>query len=230
MLDIFNPVRDITLFSVLLRLVISLICGGLIGIEREYKCRPAGFRTHILICLGACVTVMTSQYLVECMHYYTDMARLGAQVICGIGFIGAGAIVVTRRKGIRGLTTAAGLWVVGIVGLSCGAGYFEASIATTVLVLIAELFFSRLEYRLLSSLRDVNLYIEYSRSIFLSEIIQYLRDNDITIKDLEVSKSVDKGKTSSSVVFGLRLGKSTDYKRLLTDITSMEGIVAVEEL
>ena len=96
MLSCLDPLRELTLLSVTVRMVLASLCGGLIGVEREYKRRPAGFRTHILICLGAAMTTLTSQYL--CMaHYYTDAARLGAQVIAGVGFIGAGTIIVTRR-------------------------------------------------------------------------------------------------------------------------------------
>ena len=91
-------------------MLLAVVCGGIIGIEREFKRRPAGFRTHILICLGAAMTTLTSQYLYLCMGQYTDMARLGAQVVAGIGFIGAGTIIVTRRQRVKGLTTAAGLW------------------------------------------------------------------------------------------------------------------------
>ena len=96
MLPIFDGLRDVTLASVTTRMLLAVLCGGLIGIERAYKRRPAGFRTHILICLGAAITTLTSQFLYLNLHYYTDMARLGAQVVAGIGFIGAGTIVVTR--------------------------------------------------------------------------------------------------------------------------------------
>ena len=106
MLPIFDGVRDVTVLSTTLRMLLAVVCGGLIGLEREYKRRPAGFRTHILICLGAAMTTLTSQFLYLNLHYYTDMARLGAQVVAGIGFIGAGAIIVTRRRRVKGLTTA----------------------------------------------------------------------------------------------------------------------------
>ena len=115
MLPIFDGVRDVTMLSTTLRMLLAVVCGGLIGLEREYKRRPAGFRTHILICLGAAMTTITSQFLYLNLHYYTDMARLGAQVVAGIGFIGAGAIIVTRRRRVKGLTTAAGLWAAAIV-------------------------------------------------------------------------------------------------------------------
>ena len=137
MLPWFDGLRDVTFLSVTIRMLLAMICGGVIGIEREYKRRPAGFRTHILICMGAAMTTMTSQYLYLGMGYYTDMARLGAQVVAGIGFIGAGTIIVTRRQRVKGLTTAAGLWVTAIIGLTLGAGYFEAGFFSTVLILLA---------------------------------------------------------------------------------------------
>ena len=149
MLALFDNFREITLASVALRLLLAFLCGGLIGMERAYKRRPAGFRTHILICLGATMTTLTSQYLYLVMHYYTDIARLGAQVVAGIGFIGAGTIIVTRRQRVKGLTTAAGLWAAAIVGLAVGAGFYEGAILTTILILFAELVFSKLELRIL---------------------------------------------------------------------------------
>ena len=98
MLTILGRFRDFNLYSIVLRMVLAVICGGVVGIERAYKRRPAGFRTHILVCLGAMITVLTSQYLTLTMHYFTDISRMGAQVVAGIGFIGAGTIIVTRRQ------------------------------------------------------------------------------------------------------------------------------------
>ena len=141
MLSMFDGLRDVTIASVTVRMVLAVVCGGIIGIEREYKRRPAGFRTHILICLGAAMTTLTSQFLYLNMHYYTDMARLGAQVVAGMGFIGAGTIIVTRRQRVKGLTTAAGLWTAAIVGLALGGGFYEGGIAATGLILLAELNF-----------------------------------------------------------------------------------------
>ena len=133
MLSCFDFIRDMDFLAVMCRLLLAMLCGGVIGIEREYKRRPAGFRTHILICLGASMTTLTSQYLFLTMHMFTDVGRLGAQVIAGIGFIGAGTIIVTKRKRVKGLTTAAGLWTSAIIGLVCGAGYVECAIFATVI-------------------------------------------------------------------------------------------------
>ena len=132
MLHCFDPIRTLSFWAILVRLTLAVICGGVIGAERETKRRPAGFRTHILICLGAAITTLTSQYLLLSLHLFTDVARLGAQVISGIGFIGAGTIIVTRDKRVKGLTTAAGLWAAAIIGLACGAGYVECAVFATL--------------------------------------------------------------------------------------------------
>ena len=145
MLSIFDGLRTVTTAAVTVRLLLSVLCGGLIGLERAYKRRPAGFRTHILICMGASLTTMTSQFLYLNMHYFTDMARLGAQVVAGIGFIGAGTIIVTRGQRVKGLTTAAGLWAAAIIGLAIGGGFYEGGLVATVLVLLAELVLAKVE-------------------------------------------------------------------------------------
>lgn len=147
MLPVFDGLRTVTLASVTVRMLLAVLCGGIIGIERAYKRRPAGFRTHILICLGAAITTLTSQYLYLNLHYYTDMARLGAQVVAGIGFIGAGTIVVTRQQRVKGLTTAAGLWASAIIGLTIGGGFYEGALHGHGPVFFAESVLSRLEYR-----------------------------------------------------------------------------------
>ena len=152
MLHCFDPIRTLSFWAILVRLTLAVVCGGVIGAERETKRRPAGFRTHILICLGAAITTLTSQYLLLSLHLFTDVARLGAQVISGIGFIGAGTIIVTRDKRVKGLTTAAGLWAAAIIGLTCGAGYVECAVFATLVVLVVELVLIRLEFKLFSGL------------------------------------------------------------------------------
>ncbi len=169
-----------------------MLCGGFIGIEREYKRRPAGFRTHILICLGAAMTTLTSQYMFLTMHLYTDVARLGAQVISGIGFIGAGTIIVTKRQRVKGLTTAAGLWAAAIIGLACGAGYVECAIFATAMVLVAELLLIKIEYRFAGKINDVNLYVEYAHAEVIENILRAIRDKGIKLGGIEINRIAGK--------------------------------------
>ena len=190
MLDFLNFLRgdDLTTLIITVRLTLAVICGGIIGIERERKRRPAGFRTHILICLGAAITTLTSQYLVLDLGLYTDMARLGAQVIAGIGFIGAGTIIVTKRRQVKGLTTAAGLWTSAIVGLCCGAGFFEGAVLATLIILVVEFAFVKLEYSIFNTSRTLNIFVEYSKAQTLSLVVDAIKKNGVYIKDIEVTK------------------------------------------
>ena len=188
-LDYIRFADGFHMWGAVIRMVLAVICGGIIGIEREFKRRPAGFRTHILICLGASLTTITSQYLYLEMNMFTDLARLGAQVIAGIGFIGAGTIIVTKRRQVKGLTTAAGLFASAILGLAIGAGFLEAAVIATVLILVVELLFSRLEYFVMSTARTVHLYIEYKQNDSLTEMTEYMRLHHIAVSDLQITKS-----------------------------------------
>ena len=230
MSSIFDGLRDVTVLSITVRMALAVICGGIIGIEREYKRRPAGFRTHILICLGATMTTLTSQFLYLNMHYYTDMARLGAQVVAGIGFIGAGTIIVTRRQRVKGLTTAAGLWTAAIVGLALGGGFYEGGIAATVLILLAELLFSKLEYRMLENAPEINLYMEYTDKRCLENVLKLYRELNLKILNMEITRSTGSEKHNACAIFSLRLNKRCKVEQLVAKVSGTEGVVSVEEL
>lgn len=121
--------------SVLFRVALSVLCGGVLGIERGKSNQPAGMRTHILVTLGAALVMMTGDFMFE--QFATgDPARLGAQVISGIGFLGAGSIIVEGRTKIRGLTTAAGLWTAACIGLAIGIGFYAGGMIVTAVVYI----------------------------------------------------------------------------------------------
>ena len=235
MLSFLDPLRSLdagglTMWSVLLRMSVAMICGGVIGVVREYKRRPAGFRTHSLICMGAAVTTMTSQYLYLNMKLYTDMARLGAQVIAGMGFIGAGTIIVTKQRQVKGLTTAAGLWTCAIIGLASGAGYYEAAVIATLLILLAETLFSKLEYYILATARSVNVFMEYIDPEALDSVLKMIKTSDIYILDLEITKNGARTAGTSTAILSLQTTRRTNHEALLTEIARTEGILSVEEL
>jgi putative Mg2+ transporter-C (MgtC) family protein len=131
--------------TLIVRLVLSVVLGGLIGFERQMHRRTAGLRTNILVCLGSCLVMLISQYIFEIYknQISVDPSRIAASIITGIGFLGAGAIIRERDKEVvRGLTTAACLWVVAGIGMAVGCGFYNASLVTTALTLIV-LFFLR---------------------------------------------------------------------------------------
>lgn len=231
MLEILDSLRDISFVSVALRMILAVLCGGIIGAEREFKRRPAGFRTHILICLGASMTTLTSQYMAITLGYFTDLARLGAQVIAGVGFIGAGTIIVTKRQRVKGLTTAAGLWCAAIIGLALGGGFYEGGVITTVLIMLAELVFSKWEYRLLNSAPEVNLYIEYQGKGTLERVLKVIHECEVKLLDLEITRKATSEEKTTCAIFSLRLNKkrfTLDY--ILEQMSKINGILLVEEM
>lgn len=136
--------------QVIVRLILSALLSGLIGVERQLHRRAAGLRTHILVCVGSTLIMLTSLYIFDIYKEIApvDPSRIAAGVITGIGFLGAGTIIRYGEE-IRGLTTAASLWVVAAVGLAVGCGFYSAAIAATILVLMALLLLRRLENKIL---------------------------------------------------------------------------------
>jgi len=231
MLECLNFLRtdNLDTLTVMVRLLLSVICGGVIGIERERKRRPAGFRTHILICLGAALTTLTSQFLVLELKLFTDVSRLGAQVIAGVGFIGAGTIIVTKRRQVKGLTTAAGLWAAAIVGLCCGAGFYEGAIFASLIIILAELVFAKLEYFIVSNAKTFTIYVEYNESSKLANIVDTLKKADAYILDMEITKSSDSNRNLGAN-FSVKTPRKASHQSIMTMIAKIDGVIAVEEL
>ena len=232
MLECLGIIRELDFIAITLRLCLAVFCGGAIGLERSVKHRPAGFRTHILICLGAAMTTLTSQYMLITMHMFTDVARLGAQVIAGIGFIGAGTIIVTKSQSVKGLTTAAGLWTAAILGLVCGAGFAELAVFVTAMVLFAELVLAKMESKFARKVSDVNIYIEYSRAAAIEEVYAILREKKINVTNFEISR-VHGGESSPHhfcAVLSFRASKSQMDAALHKSFTEVKDVITVEEI
>ncbi|MDD5653660.1 MAG: MgtC/SapB family protein [Candidatus Omnitrophica bacterium] len=133
-------------WQIILRMVLSVILSGFVGLERQMQRRHAGLRTHILVCMGSCLIMLTSLYVFDIYKNIValDPARIAAGVITGIGFLGAGAII-RAQEGVKGLTTAASLWVVAGIGLAVGCGFYSAAITTTFLALVVLFVLRRME-------------------------------------------------------------------------------------
>lgn len=152
--------RDVNTISIMLRMILAMLFAGLIGVERGRKRRPAGFRTHILVCVGATLIMITSQYMVDIMGIEMDISRMGAQVVSGIGFLGVGTIIVVGRNQVKGLTTAAGLWVCACMGLAIGIGFYEGAVITCIFVMGIMSGLQRLDKYVQSHSKVINIYVE----------------------------------------------------------------------
>ena len=159
--EIFLYLKDLNTGSVCFRLCLTVILGGIVGIERERHGKAAGLRTHILVCLGAAMAVMTGMYISDLYGEKTDASRIAAQVVSGIGFLGAGTILVRNKSTITGLTTAASVWATGTLGLAIGSGLYEAAILCTVFMLFTAGKLGDIDRILMSRSRETALYVEF---------------------------------------------------------------------
>jgi len=216
--------------DVVSRLLLAVILGGTIGLEREFKRRPTGLRTHMLVCLGAAVTTLTSQYLMLNMHYYTDISRLGAQVISGIGFVGTGTIIVSRRQRIRGLTTAAGLWAAAIIGMAVGAGFYLAGVVTTMLIMFIETVFSALEHRMAKNTREYNLMLEYRSKESLSRIFDIYRELNVNVQHVQITHKEKSNTDCEFAIFFLKLSRKHKIEQLMETLSNESDIVSIKML
>ena len=224
----------LTFFDVALRLLLACVCGGIIGINRGLKNRPAGIRTHTIICMGSSLTMILGIYFSVMLGKWdinatADVSRIGAQVISGIGFIGVGTIMVTGKQKIKGLTTAAGLWASACMGLAIGAGFYLAAIIGCVFILVTVVLFSRLEHVMFAKARNVNLYVEFEHIDCVSQIIAALNQNSVTVYDIDISKATSDD-PSDRGVFSLRLPKKMSHDEVITIVAEQDKVRSVEEL
>ena len=217
------------LVNVVVKITLALICGGVLGIERGRKKRPAGFRTYMLVCLGATLVMMTNEHLFK-MTGTGDVARLGAQVISGIGFLGAGTIITTGGNRVKGLTTAAGLWAAACIGLAIGSGYYEGAIFGTLAIILIMVVFHRWDKRFARSTKLMILYIEFAKMSSIRNLVMFAKENDIRVEDVEVESA--KGVTDAKVVAVVTLGlpMKENHEEVIEKICAVEGIIIAEEI
>ena len=237
MLDIFAEFRDLNVLGILVRLVLAMVFGGAIGLERARKHRAAGFRTYMLVCMGAALTMMLGQYLYQMLATRwtdtilgVDVARFGAQVINGIGFLGAGTIVVTGRQQVKGLTTAAGLWASACMGLAIGAGFYESVLPGLVLILLCVWVLPKVENILVEKARSINVYIEFDHLDHIGEIIGCVKEQDVQIYDVDIERAQTENVQHPSVVISLRLNTRMAHSDFLAAISGLECIRMIEEI
>lgn len=213
-------------FTVAVRLALALVCGGILGLERTRKQRAAGMRTYMLVCIGSAVVMMTAQFMT---NYFTmDPSRMPAQVVCGIGFLGAGTIMVTRHYRVKGLTTAAGLWTTACIGMAVGIGFYFGALLTCGLLLMVLLFADRIEILYCKRLRRLRLFVLFRELDALKAYTAAIEGANVTISDMEIAP------TDSSQAVGLfcilRVPEGKDKKEVVDRIRKIEGVLFVEEI
>ena len=176
-MDAFSSfMHELNIWTVIIRITLATIMGGIIGIERFKEGRAAGMRTHILVALGAALASMMGLYLHDVLGYTNDPARIAAQVVSGIGFLGMGTILVKGRFQITGLTTAAGLWATAAMGLALGIGFYSGAIATFVCAVLTVTLMSKVEYLLTKRYNRFGIYVEIKSDEYVRTTINMLKE------------------------------------------------------
>ena len=223
-------IEEFNVGTIVLRLLLATLIGGIIGLERSKKGRSAGMRTHILVCLGAALTALMGLYLAK--HGYTsDPARISAQVVSGIGFLGAGLILVQNKFKIAGLTTAAGLWNTAIIGISCGIGFYVGAVVCFIIAMITSLLLPQIEYWCSKNDKHTMIYMEMHTNANVNRIYDILRNSnfgDIHKIDIVSPRSGDS--EHIGIEFTLTLQKRSNVYNLEKTLCSIEGIVFAVEI
>lgn len=222
--------REVTYLAVFLRILMAVIVGGLIGLERGMKNRPAGLRTYMLVCTGACLIMLTNQYIYQTFQT-GDPTRMAAQVVNGIGFLGAGTIIVTRRNQIKGLTTAAGLWSAAGVGLALGIGFYEAALVGSIAIFFVMTLLQKMDNRMHRKTKTVEVYMEVSSELTLGELLRTIRETEYEVQDVQRESSLESESNGNRAYIAiLKSKKRCNHIEIVESVRQIPGIVYVEEL
>ena len=222
-------IREITYLAVALRVFAAALLGGIMGWERGLKNRAAGLRTYMLVCVGSCLIMLTNQFIYQ-VYGTGDPVRMGAQVVSGIGFLGAGTIIVTRRHQIKGLTTAAGLWADAGVGLALGIGFYEGAVVGAVTVLIVMTLMQQMDSKMHRKSRSLDIYFEMSSDVPLGDLLRYVHSNSFDIADIQKEPYMDLDDGVRAYTATIKVKKRKLQEELLEDFMKAEGVIYAEAL
>ena len=218
-LAFISYIQDFNGFSVMLRIILAVIAGGIIGNERGVHGSAAGLRTHIFVCVGSALTSICSLYVSKVLGFSGDVFRIPASVVSGIGFLGAGTILVKSDRSIAGLTTAAGMWVTAITGIAFGYGFYTGGIVTTLICIVNASLLTRIEH---NRIRYMRFYVEVNNVDVVQSIVDKLYEllnNDVLIETIP-AKSGIVGNVGLEVTISTR----NDFDRIKKELSSFEGI------
>ncbi len=222
----YQALREFGTYSAIFRIVLAFVVGGIIGVEREKSGRPAGLRTHILVCLGSTMTVLIGLYASEYLQLNTDPMRVAAQVVSGIGFLGVGTILVKGHDHITGLTTAAGLWATATVGIAIGIGFYEAAFVCVLIMILTTAILYRFEKKKTERRRGNSLYIELSDAGKVNELISFI-EATYPITEVRAVNPKSAGANAVGLELNITLHKEGDYEEMISSIRNRDEVLYV---
>ena len=221
--------RQLNYLSIGVRILLAALIGCLIGLERESKNRPAGVRTYTLVSVGACLVMMTNQYMFS-LYQSGDPARLGAQVISGVGFLGAGTILVTRNNQVRGLTTAAALWTSACVGVALGTGFYAGAVTVGCVLLVVMILFRPLKDVLQRKNGLMRLYAHFNTSDDIDIFLRECAAEKVAVADMQ--PLLQKGEDDGGIVVLIEMRNVPEkaHGTLVRKFSALQGVRHMEEL
>jgi putative Mg2+ transporter-C (MgtC) family protein len=216
--------------AVALRLVIATLFGGLVGWERIVTHHSAGIKTFALVSLGSAMATVLNIYLALLPGMNADVSRIPAGVVSGIGFLGAGTILITGRKQIKGLSTAATLWVTACMGMAIGGGYIAAGFCAFLLIVFANVVLLHLSTRVENNSKYMSIYIEVSKSRGVGRLTNMLNEQGFVIMSMTKSKEKTLQSSDTGLMIDLNLGKTRPHNELIHMLSNLEYVNYVEEV
>ena len=217
---ICKTLNEFNIYSIALRLMFAIIAGGIIGIERGKHGSAAGLRTHILVCIGSAMTALTGLYILNNFNSEVDIMRLAAQVISGIGFLGAGMIIVKNGNVVTGLTTAAGMWATAAIGIALGYGFYSGALIATVACVFTAAFLSRMERK---RKETTHIYIEVDLTKKINDILDKVK-NELDPEAL-IETVAPKSNVSNTVGLYVTVSNLRTVEEIKNHIEDIDGIV-----
>lgn len=213
-----------------LKILLSAFCGGLIGLEYKIKGHFAGLKTFSLVCMGAAIAMVTNEHICSLLPAGTgDLTKMASQVISGIGFLGAGTIIVTNHNQVIGLSTAAALWVTAIIGASIGSGCYFCAFCGVGMLPLSSLFYRIFDRKIMKYSRILCIYVVLNDKSFMTKLIDYLYKNEIRILSISKETSGSWSEIIYCAMIELQLNKHFAHEQLLNDLRKIEGVQYVEE-
>ena len=220
----FSQLSSLSLLSITVRLLLTTVFAGTLGYERERHRQAAGFRTYIIVADAAALVMMTNLYIGD-VFGSTDLVRMPASVITGLGFLGAGTILVTKSHEIKGLTTAAGLWAVSIIGTAIGAGFYTGGTVCYAFILLAMNVLRLVDVRIQSRQKTATVYFELRSKLSIGQLVRLAREKDCTLSELELYADSGYGDNLGCGTFTLWAEGRTSLDDILRELSAVEGVI-----
>ncbi|MBO4907880.1 MAG: MgtC/SapB family protein [Lachnospiraceae bacterium] len=222
-------IEELNIISVIVRLMLSTFAGAIIGLERRLHGKSAGVKTFSLVCLGSSLVMVTNEFLMD-SYPSGDVARLGAQVISGVGFLGVGTIIITGRNYVKGLTTAASLWTTACLGIAFGSGYIAAGLIALLFVFLIMTVLSGIGRRADAYTPYIHLYLEIGREAGIEVLYDYVQENDFRISSIDKQQKLAINDKDLSLLVEIDLHKRVNHAEIVEALSKLEAVHYIEEI